>query len=136
MSVVFDFEGSLALARSLWAAADAVEARYATVKPKADEALADWHGPLSGRAAGEWSSYGVASTNLAAQLRSDARSWAAAWARAMHKQNEYRRGQHVLDEWQQNHDDPDWEMPQVPDATTPPVPAPSQFAPTADPQVF
>lgn len=136
MSVVFDFEGSLALARSLWAAADVVEARYSAVKLKADEALVDWHGPLSDRAASEWASYGTVSASLAAELRSDARSWASAWARAMHKQNQDRRGDHIAGEQRQHRDDPDWELPTVPDAASPPAPVPSQFAPTADPQVF
>lgn len=85
--VRFDFEGSLRLARSLWAYADELEAAKGIRRTDADDALRSWRGPYGDefreRTEEELQTIGA----LIAGLRSDADAWARAWKDAMDEQN-------------------------------------------------
>ena len=85
--VRFDFEGSLRLARSLWAYADELQAARSVRDTDAGVALRSWRGPFGDefreRAADEQHSLSA----LIAALRSDADAWAQAWKDATDEQN-------------------------------------------------
>ena len=85
--VVFDFEGSLQLARKLWAVADQLEkVRDARVGLAAD-ALVSWTGPHGVDFAGRANLETTQATVAAGQLREGATLWATAWKAAMDEQN-------------------------------------------------
>lgn len=93
--VRFDFDGSLRLARSLWAFADELEAGRAARDGAVEVALRSWKGPFGddfrARASDERQSLG----SLIAALRSDADAWAQAWKDATDEQNRRRWARQV-----------------------------------------
>jgi hypothetical protein len=95
--VVFDFDGSLELARRLWAFADEVAGHMSARAGLAETAGSQWLGPfgedfVSRRIGEEMSAQSVIET-----LRSDALGWAIAWKDAMDEQNRRLHFRHVDD---------------------------------------
>ncbi len=138
--VEFDWDGSLRLARKLWTMADELQEENTGREAEYDTAKAKWLGTygdeFTTRREGERSS----KTNVVAGLRTDAREWAKAWARAMDQQNRNNRAAEVervrADRnfievgWESTFgsDNSDEEVDQI-DAV--PVPIPPNFSPTA-----
>ena len=130
----FDFEGSLALARRLWALADDLEAARARRENDAGVARHGWRGryaeEFDRRVADERSSF----ANVVHGLRDEARGWASSWKDAMDEQNRRNRARQidaVRDRrgwWERNvgdrvlGDDSDDEVPPAPVAGTPQPP--------------
>lgn len=85
--VRFDFEGSLRLARSLWAYADELEAAKGVRRTDADGALRSWKGPYGDEFRERTDEEQQTIRALIAGLRSDADAWAGAWKAAMDEQN-------------------------------------------------
>src|SRR5699024_934588 len=89
--VVFDYEGSLQLARMLWSLADDLRSEAIEREGAAQVALEKW----KGRYAGEFGERNSAETSsrleVAHQLREDARNWAKAWQAALDQQNKINR---------------------------------------------
>jgi hypothetical protein len=85
--VRFDFEGSLQLARRLWAYADELETAKGTRRDQVLAALRTWRGPYGDqfrdRATDEYTSLAA----IIAGLRTEADQWAGAWKQAMDEQN-------------------------------------------------
>jgi hypothetical protein len=85
--VQFDFEGSLALARRLWALADDLEAAERHRESDFDVAMASWRGEHAQRFRGRRETERLSKRNVVAGLRDDAQGWARAWASALDQQN-------------------------------------------------
>lgn len=85
--VRFDFDGSLDVARRLWALAGQLDELAAGRRARAEQALATFTGTCAGRFAErigeEVGQLGTAS----AELRAVAEAWAEAWASAINEQN-------------------------------------------------
>ena len=86
--VRFDYDGSLQLARELWALADEVDAVATDRHAAADEALVDWLGPTRDRFGGRVDVEVADLHRIAADLRGGAQAWAQAWADALNLQNQ------------------------------------------------
>lgn len=86
--VVFDYEGSLALARKLWALADELEQVRTQRIRWADHALESWKGKFAirfrNRVLGRDS---TELTKMVDSLRQGARQWGVAFAKAVDEQN-------------------------------------------------
>lgn len=85
--VEFDWTGSLAVARRLWALAARLETVMSDRVEAAEFALTDWQGPHATSFA---SRIGVEQGDVAVaapQLRDAARAWAGQWKEAMDQQN-------------------------------------------------
>lgn len=144
--VDFDFEGSLQLARMLWALAEDLEGEDRGRAGQAETALAKWAGPYATQFANRSATERASATNVVNGLQRDAQAWAAAWAQAMHQQNKNNRAAAV----QANRDDRSWihekwdehgfgedtAEEDVAAARQPEVPQPPHFNPTETPQVF
>jgi hypothetical protein len=85
--VQFDFEGSLVLARQLWALADDLESEDRRREADVDVALGSWRGEYATRFRGRRETERTSKRNVVAGLRADAEAWAKAWATAMDQQN-------------------------------------------------
>jgi hypothetical protein len=85
--VRFDWDGSLRVARRLWALADDVDAAMAGRELHAEHALTDWLGRF-GREFGERIATERSSADtVSAGLREGAGAWAWQWKSAMDEQN-------------------------------------------------
>lgn len=138
--VAFDWDGSLELARKLWALADDLTHEDAGRENQYDTAKAKWEGKYGEQFADRRTTERASRTNVVAGLRDDARAWAKAWAQAMDQQNKNNRAaevERVSDDrgliekgidatvGEDNSDD------KVPMPEAVPVPTPPGFAPTA-----
>lgn len=85
--VRFDFDGSLRLARSLWAFAEELEGAKGTRRSDAAGALRSWRGPFADELRERLGDEAASLTSLISGLRSDADAWAQAWKNAMDEQN-------------------------------------------------
>src|SRR6188472_931146 len=93
--VKFDFEGSLELARQLWALAADVETADAGRQKDFDVAKAKWSGAYGDEFATRRDAELSSRVNVARGLRRDANAWAAAWATALEQQNKNNRAAEV-----------------------------------------
>lgn len=143
--VDFDFDGSLELARSLWALAEDLEREDGGRERQSETALAKWKGPYATQFTQRCSTERASAANVVDGLQRDARAWADAWVEAMHQQNKNNRAaevERVRDDrgllekgWDATFGEDDSES-EVTDADRPATPQPPQFNPTATPQVF
>lgn len=85
-AVDFDFEGSLELARQLWALAADLRTEDNGRGTEADTAKAKWEGAYGEQFQQRRDTERTSRTNVAEGLRDDARSWAQAWATATDQQ--------------------------------------------------
>ena len=85
--VRFDYEGSLQLARELWAYADDLEHAKADRRAEALAALRTWRGPFGDQFRERADDEGPSLASLVAALRTEADQWASAWKQAMDEQN-------------------------------------------------
>jgi hypothetical protein len=85
--IVYDFEGSLRLARRLWSAADALTAGAGRRAEARAAARADWTGPHADRFADRAADEDAGVENVAAALRTEAVAWGSSWASALNDQN-------------------------------------------------
>jgi hypothetical protein len=138
--VRFDFEGSLAHARQLWALADRLEAARHARRVDADAACASWRGRYGDEFRALVDSEQADFVRVVGGLRAEAQAWAVAWRDAMNEQNRRSRAQQVdlvrsrravgeqlVDVFVG--DDSDVEVPPAPWAS---VPVPPGFVPTCD----
>jgi hypothetical protein len=94
--VVFDFTGSLDLARRSWRLADQLEQLGRQRGTRADAALVGWLGPYAFEFIRRIDSETQDAAHLAAQLRAEADGWATEWKKAMDQEN-YNRYQDACD---------------------------------------
>ena len=87
MSVVFDFDGSLALARSLYDVAADLEGVSVGRRALAGSALADWRGVYADEFTGRMDHEQRSGAAVAVQLRAEADGWAEEWRKAMDQEN-------------------------------------------------
>lgn len=85
--VRFDFDGSLRLARSMWAFAEELEAAKARRGSHAAAALASWRGPFGDEFRERSDDEAASLASLISGLRSNADAWAQSWKDAMDEQN-------------------------------------------------
>ncbi len=138
--VDFDFEGSLQLARQLWALAEDVQTEDGGREEQFDIANAKWEGPYKQRFIERRQNERESRGNVVEGLRENARAWAQAWATALDQQNKNNRAaevERIRDDrgliergWDATfgEDNSDDEVP-MPEAV--PVPQPPGFEPTA-----
>ena len=137
--VVFDFEGSLDLARKLWALADALETEDRGRQGEYEIAKAKFQGAYADQFVGRRDTERSSASTVIESLRVDARGWASAWAKAKYQQNVNDRVAKVetmrqsRSMWEKfgdavmGYDDTD---DQVPAAQSVPTPVPPSFSPT------
>ncbi|HWL38320.1 MAG TPA: hypothetical protein VNQ77_19185 [Frankiaceae bacterium] len=137
--VRFDFEGSLALARRLWALADELESARTRRAADADAARHEWRGRYADEFNRRMADEATGFVNVVHGLREEARGWAASWKRAMDEQNRRNRARqvdavradrgwferNVADRFTGDHSDD--EVPEAPEAD---VPQPPYFTAT------
>jgi hypothetical protein len=138
--VQFDFDGSLALARQLWALADDLVLEDGGREQQYDTAVAKWEGRHGVDFVGRRSTERSSRWRVVEALKDDANLWAEAWARALNQQNKNNRAAEVerirddrsgftkLVDATVGEDDSD---DKVPMPEYPAVPTPPGFAPTA-----
>ena len=143
--VQFDFEGSLALARQLWALADEVDSADRARESQFDDAMVKWRGAYADEFRNRRETERISKGNVVAGLREDAEAWAQAWASALDQQNRNNRAaavERVREErnifekgWDATfgQDDSDREVP-MPEPVR--VPIPPRFEPTATERIF
>ncbi len=85
-NVVFDYSGSLRLARKLWQFADDLDTARITRGADAEGALKSWLGPLATDFSTRIDDEATSLRSAAAALRSEAMSWGAMWASAVNEQ--------------------------------------------------
>jgi len=85
--VRFDFEGSLRLARELWAYADQLEQAKGARRSEAMAALRTWRGPFGDHFRERVEDERTSLSSVIAALRTEADQWASAWKQAMDEQN-------------------------------------------------
>jgi len=95
--VVFDFDGSLELARLLWSLADDIQNEHTLREADYETAIAKWEGPYATEFAGRRADERTSKTNVVSGLRADARAWAQAWAAALDQQNKNNRAAKVTE---------------------------------------
>lgn len=93
--VQFNFQGSLRLARELWALGDKLDQTRSERAADAENAQANWLGPRRDEFSSQASTEGDDLTRLGERLRTEARLWAAAWRDAMNEQNRRNRAARV-----------------------------------------
>ena len=138
--VQFDFEGSLALARELWAFADEVDTERATRESNFDIASASWRGSYADEFGKRRETERASERAVVVALREDAEAWAKAWAAAMDQQNKNNRvaeverrsrDRNLLEKaWDSTFGEDDSEQ-SVPMPAPVPVPTAPAFRPTA-----
>lgn len=144
--VDFDFDGSLDLARKLWALAEDLEQEDRGRGRQAETALAAWRGPHATRFAERRAVEQSSAANVVAGLQDDARAWASAWVEAMYQQNRNNRAarvQEVRDDrgffekgWDEYGFGEDDSESKVAAAARPATPQPPSFHPTDTLQSF
>lgn len=148
--VKFDFDGSLQLARRLWAFADDIERLRDQRGSDAVGALREWRGPFSREFRGYAADERASLTKSAAEMRRDAEAWATSYAKAVDQQNNvlYTRELTRVKNERESRDFFEERVDQVqgwlgfeqlryPKEAPPcPVPRPGGFAPTNRPQLY
>lgn len=86
----FDWDGSLRIARGLWALADQIESLQSKRVTEAGEALVDWLGAFAVEFVERINTEVGSTTALARGLREGANAWAYQWKEAMDEQNRRR----------------------------------------------
>lgn len=86
-SVVFDFDGSLTLARKLFAMADELDLLLRSRLDLASTALAHWSGEYADDFVERIDTEQSVGVQLVGQLRGEADGWAVEWQRAMDQEN-------------------------------------------------
>lgn len=137
-SVVFDFNGALALARSMWALAGHVEDTRNARSQAAATALRQWRGRFADQFRQGAAADQANATNIADALRTDARLLATRWTDAMQQQGNVLYAEHkqrVIAQrslWEQIGDTIFGDHTNYgPTPKRPAVPQPPNFAPTA-----
>lgn len=134
--VVFDWSGSLRVARLSWTMAEQLDQLVGERSAAARAALASWLGVYADEFAARIDDEVRTAANLAEQMRGEANGWAEEWRKAMDQEN-YNRYQDACDRVRDDrdlgdkiagfftgHDD-------LPDQPAPAAsPAPPNFAPT------
>ena len=87
MSVVFDWAGSLNLAKALHAVADELTGLAGSRAGLATTALSHWEGMYGEQFVGRIDDEIQTGTRLAVQLRAEAEGWAIEWQKAMDQEN-------------------------------------------------
>ena len=85
--VRFDFDGSLRLARELWAYAEELEQAKGERRSEALRALRTWKGPFGDQFRDRSEDEESSLASVVAALRTEADQWALAWKQAMDEQN-------------------------------------------------
>jgi hypothetical protein len=85
--VVFDFAGSLRLARLSWRLADLLDQMARTRGRNAGDALTDWTGGYATEFTVRIDDELVTAARLSEQLRAEAGGWAIEWKQAMDQEN-------------------------------------------------
>ncbi len=93
--VRFDFAGSLAQAKRLWALAEHLDGLKTARKADAELALRSWQGQYAGQFRTRMTEEAISLRNVAEGLRNEARAWAQCWKDAMDEQNRRNRAQQV-----------------------------------------
>jgi hypothetical protein len=134
--VVFEFEGSLALARLAWATAGELESLMTDRRRRATETLLRWQGGSATEFGDRIEAEARAVAAIAAELRAEAGAWAIEWTHAIDQEN-YNRYQDACDQVRADTSIWDWGRdalfgeddlpPQPAPAATPNAPT---FAPT------
>lgn len=143
--VNFDFEGSLRLARRLWALGDELRVEDERRDSHGETALAEWRGAYATAFAVDRDTERSNRQNMLTLLHTDAREWASLWADAMDEQNRRNRAAEVTkrresrsglkkfgDALGVTRDDSD----DLPHAAPVPVPVAPSFSPTVTDVVF
>ncbi len=137
--VRFDFAGSLAQAKRLWALAEHLDGLKTARTADAELALRSWRGQYAGQFRTRMTDEATSLGNVAEGLRSEARAWAQSWKDAMDLQNRRNRAQQVeavraRRSWTERNigdlfqgDDSDQQVAPAPVAA---VPQPPEFQPT------
>lgn len=86
-AVVFDFTGSLELARRLWSMADELDALLGLRRTLGTEALAHWQGVYAVEFVERLDDELTTGSTLVGQLRGEAGGWATEWQKAMDQEN-------------------------------------------------
>jgi hypothetical protein len=85
--VIFDWTGSLLLARRLWEVAERLEALTATRHRQAGNALVDWNGSTAVEFATRVDAECSDCARLSNALREEANGWATEWSKAVDEEN-------------------------------------------------
>jgi hypothetical protein len=85
-NVVFDYSGSLDLARKLWRFADDLDTARSTRGADAEGALKSWLGPLATDFSTRIDDEETSLRSAAAAVRSEAGAWGDMWASAVNEQ--------------------------------------------------
>lgn len=93
--VQFDFVGSLALARRLWAIGEELQTEDTGRETEFDTARAKWEGAYAGQFDGRRATERSSRAKVIVGLHEDAKAWARAWAQAMNQQNRNNRAAEV-----------------------------------------
>lgn len=137
--VVFDFDGSLELARLLWALADALEAEDSGRQTDYETAMARFKGAYADQFVSRRDTETTSRSTVVEGLRADAKNWAKAWANAKYQQNKNdrvaavekiradRSNMEKFYDLVRGNDDSDDQVPPAKSVTTP---SPPQFFPT------
>ncbi len=83
----FDWDGSLRVARRLWALADSLDGLMGTRIDAAGEALVDWLGAYGEEFRGRIETEASSAATVSDGLRQGAQAWAFQWCDAMNEQN-------------------------------------------------
>jgi hypothetical protein len=143
--VAFDFDGSLEVARLLWALADQTEQGGRNRTTASHTARTGWEGKYGDDFDARIGDEETSTANVASRLREEAKGWATAWKKAMDEQNKRNRAAKVTEvrnkrSWmERNIGDRFWgddSEDQVAAANTVSTPKPPLFAPTAREQRF
>lgn len=139
--VRFDFDGSLTLARKLWALADLIESAKASRAGHAAIARDSWRGKYAEDFALRVTDESTSFTRVIHGLREEACGWATCWKKAMDEQNRRNRARQVdatraKRSWVERNigdlflgDDSDSQVPMPPSVA---VPQPPHFLPTQE----
>lgn len=95
--VPFDFEGSLQLARQLWALADEIESENSQRQLDFVAATAKWRGVYGRQFIDRRHTEQKSVDAVCNGLREDAKAWAKAWAEAMEQQGRNNRAKALED---------------------------------------
>lgn len=151
--VQFDFEGSLRMARQLWALAGTLANEDRARESDFETAKARWEGSYGDEFVSRRENERTDRIAVESALREDAQLWAQAWAGAMDQQNRNNRMAHIDELAEELRDDRGWlernvgdrftgddsfdqAVSQTPEPAPVPVPTPPLFSPTATERVY